>query len=263
MNNNNKKNKILKSGITITRIFFILIFIFLILLSGCGIVAFLITFLENRFELKGFLFLIGFYLVVVGLSLWGLILQIKSIKKEKNTEIVEYTDELNIHFESQISYKDYRNFMLRSMTKLYFIFFTFLCFIVYISLRDIRYDFATTIILTAIIFILILILVLRRTRNNYQTNKMFHEQINYTLDNTAIHSKNESIDSTVLWTRYYKIKETKNFFLLYPDKTVVSLLPKKAFKAEELEAFRKFAKSLPLRVEVFEKSTNNPISKST
>jgi hypothetical protein len=33
----------------------------------------------------------------------------------------------------------------------------------------------------------------------------------------------------------------------------MELLPKKAFKAEELESFRKFAKSLNLEVEVFEK----------
>ena len=82
------KNRIVKSGVTGFWVFLILSFIALMLLFVAGIVAILIAFLENRMELSGFLFMSGFCLAVVGLSLWGVILQIKKIKREKRTEIV-------------------------------------------------------------------------------------------------------------------------------------------------------------------------------
>ena len=175
------KNRIVKSGVTGFRVFLILSFIAFMLLFGAGIVAFLIALLENRMELNVFLFMSGFCLAVVGLSLWGVILQIKKIKKDKRTEIVEYTEELNICFESQISYKDYRNFMLWSITTLYLILFPCLCFFVYkFSQNDVVY----TIIFTSIILFCILFLHIRQAKNRYQTNKMFHETITYTLKGT-------------------------------------------------------------------------------
>jgi len=175
------------------------------------------------------------------------------------TEIVEYTEELNIHFDSQISYKDYRNLILELSFKIWhyvilLVFFVFYSLLFFIS--DVDINVKNIISLVVIMVIGILFLRLKHAKNTYQTNKMFHEQLSYTLDNEAVHAKGKTIESTVLWTWYYKIKETKNFFLLYHDKTLATFLPKKAFKTGDIELFRKFVKSLNLKVEIFEEKNS-------
>jgi len=254
------KNRIVKSGVTGFRVFLILSFIALMLLFGAGIVAILIALLENRMELNGFLFMSGFCLAVVGLSLWGVILQIKKIKKDKRTEFVEYTEELNICFETQMSYKDYICLTLGLSFKkprfiIILIWVVFSCLSLFLlnddPVNEAMKNPVWIFVLAGIVYIPISIRNNRIT-NEYLTNKTFQEQLSYTLDNRGIHLKSETIDTTVLWTQYYKIKETKNFFLLYPGKSVATLLPKKAFKAEEIAAFRRFAKSLDMEVEVNE-----------
>lgn len=243
----------------IIRLSIIFICVCFILLFVGGIIAFLIAFLENRMELKGVLFFIAFCLAIIGLSLWGLIHQIKMMKQKKIVQPIEYTDKLNISFKSQILYKEYRDLMLELSFKRP-VYIILAAFIVFCGLSFFLNDHVTLngviknptgVIIFVIILLIIPLLTLRQVKNVYQTNKIFHEQLNYTLDNDAVHLKSETIDSTILWTRFHKIKETKNFFLLYSDKIVANLLPKKEFEDKEIESFRKLAKSLTLITEGF------------
>ena len=92
------------------------------------------------------------------------------------------------------------------------------------------------------------ILILRQTKKTYQTNKTFQEQLNYKLTNDSIHIKGETVDYVQKWTSFYKVKETKNFFMLYQGEGgVATLLNKKMFSDKELTDFRQFIQSLNLK----------------
>ena len=91
------------------------------------------------------------------------------------------------------------------------------------------------------------ILTLVQTKKLYQTNRVFQEQLKYTLTNDSIHTKGKTFDSTQKWTGFYKIQETKSFFMLYQSERVATLLDKKMFSDNELNEFKQFIQSLNIQ----------------
>jgi hypothetical protein len=192
---------------------------------------------------------IGFF-VVITLLVYGLRYGLKKIQKNKYSKPIEYLAELNIHFTSQISYKDYKSLMLELSFKKP-VYFVLIGIIILLALSLLANDHITSnsyIIITVLIFgvIFIPIATIRQIKRMYQTNQIFHEQLKYSLDNNSIHIKGNTIDSTVLWTRFYKIKETKRFFMLYSGENIATLLEKKMFPEKAINEFREFIKSLSL-----------------
>jgi len=61
--------------------------------------------------------------------------------------------------------------------------------------------------------------------------------------------KGETFESELKWTHFYKIKETKNFFMLYQGKTIANLLDKKNMNIGDINEFRLFIRSLNLNQE--------------
>jgi len=114
------------------------------------------------------------------------------MKRGKHAKPIEYTDELNIQFECQISYKDYRNLMFELTFKkpiyiiLTIIIITFMFSGLFIFLRDDTTLNPTSIVIIAIWLFIFPFLILRQAKNTYKMNKIFHEQLNYTLNNNAV-----------------------------------------------------------------------------
>jgi hypothetical protein len=71
----------------------------------------------------------------------------------------------------------------------------------------------------------------------------------YILTNDAIQIFGESANSTQKWNNFIKIKETKNFFLLYQNKAIATLIDKWKMNDQEVVSFRKFTQSLDLKKE--------------
>ena len=99
------------------------------------------------------------------------------------------------------------------------------------------------------VIIFIPFLILYRTKNTYKTSKIFNENIIYSIDNESIRMKGDTFESDVKWNHFYKIKETKNFFMLYQGKITANLLDKKMMAVNDVEEFRDFIKSLNVNKE--------------
>ena len=56
----------------------------------------------------------------------------------------------------------------------------------------------------------------------------------------------DRVDPVQKWTHFYKMKETKGFFMFYQGEGVATLLDKKMFSDKELTDFRQFILSLNL-----------------
>ncbi|MDR0863503.1 MAG: YcxB family protein [Candidatus Symbiothrix sp.] len=219
------------------------------------LIGFIILVTDDRMNLlsvKEILNLLIVFVVVVFLSIIGIISKIKEVKEDKPIEIIEYSGELNINFTGRIAYKDYKNFILKSSLKrplnLFFIGIMIIIISGFLLNENPETNQSNSIFIIPLIlcgiFLYTPILTLTQAKKIYKINKIFQEQLNYSLNNESIRIKGDEIDTTQKWTRYYKIKETKEFFILYQDKIVANFLDKKLFTDDELIEFRKFIQSL-------------------
>jgi hypothetical protein len=194
------------------------------------------------------------FLIVLSLLILGLRNGLKKIKKEKAIEIIDYNKDLNINLTGQIKYTDYRNLILGLSYKkpiylvaLGIMFLFSLTFLVNEKSIMTQFNSNYFIFIFVGIFFLSPFFTLLQIKRLYDTNKIFQEQLNYSLTNDSIQIQGDTIDSTQKWTHFYQMRVTKNFFMFYHGKMVATLLDKKMFSDSELHEFEDFIKSLNVR----------------
>jgi len=191
------------------------------------------------------------YAFVLTLLIIGLVSGIKKIKKGKTIQITDYTDTLDISLTGKISYKDYRNLNLKlSFGKPIYIIFIcliFLCFLPYLIDGDRVGQITNFILFLLFICFILLIIILIRSKRIYRTDKAFQGQLNYKFTNDSIQITTETVNSIIKWSNFYKMKETKDFFLFYQSAGIATLLYKKMFTDTELANFKQFICSLNLK----------------
>lgn len=195
------------------------------------------------------------FLVLLILSIYGFVNGLKKVTTQKKVSVI-YDKELNIQFKSQIEYKEYRNliFGLSFKKPIFLIMFglILLNIIIVFTNKNISYigqNLYFPIILGLSTIFIVPLIVYYQTRQIYKSSKLFHEDINYSLDNHSVKMNGETFESELKWTHFYKIKETKNFFMLYQGKTIANLLGKKNMNNGEIIDFKLFIQSLNLNQE--------------
>jgi hypothetical protein len=195
------------------------------------------------------------FLVLLILSIYGFVNGLKKVMAQKKT-VVPYDKELNIQFKNQIEYKEYRNLIFGLSFKRPIILIMFGLILLNIiniftksNISYIYQDFIFPMILCISVVLFIPLIVYYKTRQIYKSSELFHENINYSLDNNSVKMNGETFDSELKWTHFYKIKETKNFFMLYHGKTIATLLGKNSMNNVDVVEFKLFIKSLKMNQE--------------
>ncbi len=80
-----------------------------------------------------------------------------------------------------------------------------------------------------------------QAKKSFVTNARLTEVIKYTFNQSMIYIKGESFKSEMTWDKLFKIKEMKNWVLIYPNKHSFHLIPKDSFNLDQMEQFRKIA----------------------
>ncbi len=172
-------------------------------------------------------------------------------RKGKAVKPFDHPAELNIHFKGRITYKDYRNLILGATFKgpVYIVIVggailsILLTVLVGVnSLGSISFP-----IIPFGLLIYVPIHTIAAAKRLYKTNQLFQEELTYRLDNYGIHLKGEAVDSTQSWSHFYKIKETKHFFMLYRGEMELTLLDKKMIAPTDVITFQRFIKLLNVR----------------
>jgi hypothetical protein len=193
------------------------------------------------------------FIIIVSLTIFWLRNGIKKVKKEKELEIITFSEKLDINFVGQLTYKDYRN-LIFGLTFKKPVYYIIAGLLILLSLSFItskvglgeHQQMEYIILVFLLIFSLSPLLILTQTKKQYQTNKIFSEKLDYQLNNDFIHIKGKNVESTQNWTHFYKIKETKGFFMLYQGNLIATLLDKKQINETDILVFRKFIKSLKI-----------------
>ncbi len=196
---------------------------------------------------------IGYFMMSL-VFIFGLKNGLNKVKKDKEIEPINYDKELNLNLSGKIDYNDYRNLILGLSFKnpVYLISFgiTLLFSMNYIAYGENINDQSNFKYLTFIfigLFLLTWIFTLKKIKNLYNTNSLFHEKLNYILTNESLQIKGDSLDSTQKWTRFYQIKESKKFFLFFQGKEIATLIDKKMFSEADLIEFQNFIQSLNIK----------------
>ena len=227
---------------------FLLIFAFALIIMFLSQLAYNY---EIRIPVNDILITIAGFLLVVALLIVGLINGIKTIKKSKVVDIIEYNKILEINFSGRINYTEYRNLIIGLSFKrpMYLVLLStiFLFTIPFIINRAYMINNIDSYLFVFIfygVYLLSPVFNILQIRKLYNSNKNFQEPLNYILTNESINIKGNTIESTLKWTHFIQIKETKNFFLFYTGKSVATLLDKKMFSESDLQEFHNFFKSL-------------------
>lgn len=144
---------------------------------------------------------------------------------------------------THITLKDFLNFNIKnSLPRIIIFSFIILIFLVlnlYNTENDTQNILQSASIWFAAVFVFIIIRSYFRLKNAFYSNKKIQEEIVYTFTDEKVQTKGETFEGDFAWNTVYKIKETKDWLLIYQSKTTMNMVPKKYFSQSEIIELRK------------------------
>jgi Mn2+/Fe2+ NRAMP family transporter len=144
---------------------------------------------------------------------------------------------------THITLKDFLNFNIKnSLPRIIIFSFIILIFLVlnlYNTENDTQNILQSASIWFAAVFVFIIIRSYFRLKNAFYSNKKIQEEIVYTFTDEKVQTKGETFEGDFAWNTVYKIKETKEWLLIYQSKTTMNMVPKKYFSQSEIIELRK------------------------
>jgi len=147
---------------------------------------------------------------------------------------------------THITFKEFLNFNIKSSLPRIIIFsFIILIFLVlnlYNTENDTQNILQSASIWFAAVFVFIIIRSYFRLKNAFFSNKKIQEEIVYTFTDEKVQTKGETFEGDFAWNTVYKIKETKDWLLIYQSKTTMNMVPKKYFSDSQISELRNIIK---------------------
>lgn len=147
---------------------------------------------------------------------------------------------------THITLKDFLNFNIKnSLPRIIIFSFIILIFLVlnlYNTENDTQNILQSASIWFAAVFVFIIIRSYFRLKNAFYSNKKIQEEIVYTFTDEKVQTKGETFDGDFTWNTIYKIKETKDWLLIYQSKMTMNMVPKKYFSDSQISELRNMIK---------------------
>lgn len=147
---------------------------------------------------------------------------------------------------THITFKEFLNFNIKSSLPRIIIFsFIILIFLVlnlYNTENDTQNILQSASVWFAAVFVFIIIRSYFRLKNAFFSNKKIQEEIIYTFTDEKVQTKGETFEGDFAWNTVYKIKETKDWLLIYQSKITMNMVPKKYFSDSQISELRNIIK---------------------
>jgi len=144
--------------------------------------------------------------------------------------------------ETHITFKDFLNFNFKnSLPRLIIFSFIILIFFglnLYNEEIDKKEISKSASIWFAAVFVFMIGRSYFRLKNAFYSNKKIQEKIFYTFTEEKIHTKGETFDGEFTWKTVHRVKENKDWFLIYQSKTTMNMIPKKYFTKDQIRELR-------------------------
>ena len=198
---------------------------------------------------------IGLLVVIVPVLVFGIIKGIKKIKSHNPKPIIPYHKQLNISASGAITFKSYRNMVVSYyLRKGFLVYFTILFLIIFFHTfthinrtGGAKVEAVTSILTYLGIFGLFIFMIFSYIKKQYKRNKLLHEHFVYHLTNEQIELRGQTMQSTLQWSHFDKMKEISNFYLFFNTRTGSVILDKQLFSAEDREELIQFVQSLKIK----------------
>lgn len=89
-----------------------------------------------------------------------------------------------------------------------------------------------------VFFVFIIIRTYFSVKNIFNSNKKIQEVISYTFTDEKIRTEGETFDGDFTWNSVYKVKENKEWFLIYQSAQTMNMIPKKFFTKDQISGLR-------------------------
>lgn len=86
--------------------------------------------------------------------------------------------------------------------------------------------------------------IYRSSVKTFKSNKRLSEAMQYEFSDEIVKIHGDSFNTEFTWSKIYKILELKDWIIIYQDKLVANILPKKALLPEQLNELKTFMSSL-------------------
>jgi hypothetical protein len=93
-----------------------------------------------------------------------------------------------------------------------------------------------------LIFILLPFFFQKNLKKSFDSNKSLQDEYIYNFLDEYVIVNGENFQSKTLWSKFFQIKETKNFILLYQSNQIANIIPKEVF-GNQLVDFKALAKA--------------------
>lgn len=143
---------------------------------------------------------------------------------------------------THITFKDFLNFNIKNSFPRIIIFSLIILAIFGLNFSNAEYNtkeiFKSASVWFVAVFVFIIIRSYFRLKNAFHSNKKIQEEIIYTFTDEKVQTKGETFDSDFTWNTVHRVKETKDWFLIYQSKTTMNMVPKKYFSPSEIIELR-------------------------
>lgn len=143
---------------------------------------------------------------------------------------------------THITFKDFLNFNIKNSLPRIIIFSLIILIFLGLNFYNTGYDkqniLKSASIWFAVVFVFLIIRSYFRLKNAFYSNKKIQEEIVYTFTNEKIQTKGKTFDGDFTWNTVHRIKENKDWFLIYQSKTMMNMVPKKYFSQSEIIELR-------------------------
>lgn len=152
-----------------------------------------------------------------------------------------------ITVKTQIAFRDFLMFNLKTSLIRFMVFPLIVLFFFiadfYNAERDDHEIYRQVIICWFIFSIFLVIRSYFSVKNAFFSNKNVQETITYTFTEEKICVEGETFDTDFTWDTVYKVKENKDWFLIYQSAQVMNMVPKKYFTREQIPELRNMVKT--------------------
>jgi len=80
-------------------------------------------------------------------------------------------------------------------------------------------------------------------KKNFKTSQRLQEEIQYEFTNDKFKLTGSSFSNEMTWDKTYKIQELQNWFLVYQNRKVANIIPKRNLSSEQTEDLRNLFKT--------------------
>jgi hypothetical protein len=100
-------------------------------------------------------------------------------------------------------------------------------------------SFKSATVWLAVIIIFMFVRTYFRLKNAFFSNKKIQEQITYIFSNEKVEAKGETFETDFTWNTVFKVKELKDWFLIYQSARTMNMIAKENMDKDQIIEFRK------------------------